>query len=50
MGNFSPRTETPQANLVSGMQWLQSTFANRFNALRGERGHFASEAIKDFTG
>lgn len=31
--------ETPQGNLVSGMQWLQATFANRFNRLRGERGH-----------
>lgn len=31
--------ETPEANLVTGMQWLQSTFANRFNQLRGERGH-----------
>jgi len=31
--------ETPQGNLVDGMRWLQSTFANRFNRLRGERGH-----------
>jgi len=31
--------ETPKANLVPGMQWLQATFANRFNRLRGERGH-----------
>lgn len=31
--------ETPEGNLVSGMQWLQATFANRFNKLRGERGH-----------
>ena len=31
--------ETPDGNLVAGMQWLQSTFANRFNKLRGERGH-----------
>lgn len=31
--------ETPEANLVTGMQWLQATFANRFNRLRGERGH-----------
>lgn len=40
MGNhFHLPVETPQGNLVSGMQWLQSTFANRFNKLRGERGH-----------
>lgn len=31
--------ETPAGNLVAGMQWLQATFANRFNRLRGERGH-----------
>lgn len=31
--------QTPQGNLVAGMQWLQATFANRFNRLRGERGH-----------
>ena len=30
---------TPKANLVEGMQWLQSTFAMRFNRFRGERGH-----------
>jgi putative transposase len=31
--------ETPKGNLVEGMQWLQATFANRFNRFRGERGH-----------
>ena len=31
--------ETPRANLVGGMQWLQGTFSTRFNRLRGERGH-----------
>ena len=31
--------ETPGGNLVAGMHWLQATFANRFNKLRGERGH-----------
>ncbi len=30
---------TPKGNLIFGMQWLQSTFANRFNRLRGENGH-----------
>lgn len=30
---------TEDANLVSGMQWLQSTFANRFNHFVGDRGH-----------
>jgi len=31
--------ETPEANLVEGMRWLQGTFGIRFNALRRERGH-----------
>jgi REP element-mobilizing transposase RayT len=31
--------ETPRANLVEGMHWLQSTFSTRFNRLRQERGH-----------
>jgi putative transposase len=30
---------TPEGNLVAGMQWLQATFANRFNRYRGENGH-----------
>lgn len=30
--------ETPQGNLVAGVHWLQSTFGNRFNRFRGERG------------
>lgn len=31
--------ETPEANLVVGMQWLQSTFGNRFNRVVRQRGH-----------
>lgn len=30
--------ETPRGNLVAGVHWLQSTFGNRFNRFRGERG------------
>jgi REP-associated tyrosine transposase len=30
---------TEDANLVAGMQWLQSTFANRFNRFVRDRGH-----------
>ena len=26
--------ETPEPNLVEGLQWLQSTYANRFNRFR----------------
>lgn len=31
--------ETPEPNLTVGMQWIQSTFANRFNRVVRERGH-----------
>jgi len=31
--------ETPDGRLSCGMQWLQSTFANRFNRLVKDRGH-----------
>lgn len=31
--------KTPEANLVKGMQWFQSTFGNRFNRLIRKRGH-----------
>lgn len=31
--------ETPEPNLVAGMQWLQGTFATRFNRYRRETGH-----------
>jgi putative transposase len=37
--HFHLALETPQANLVRGMQWLEATFANRFNRLRQEQGH-----------
>jgi hypothetical protein len=37
--HFHLAVETPEANLVSGMAWLQGTFANRFNRFHGERGH-----------
>ncbi|CAA7076337.1 transposase [Lentimonas sp. CC4] len=31
--------ETPEPNLVEGMRWLQSTFANRFNRFHHANGH-----------
>lgn len=31
--------ETTYPNLTEGMQWLQGTFANRFNRMRKQRGH-----------
>jgi hypothetical protein len=37
--HFHLALETPLGNLVAGMQWLQSTFANRFNKLRDVHGH-----------
>jgi len=40
MGNhYHLCIQTPEANLVEGMKWLQSTFANRFNRFRQENGH-----------
>jgi putative transposase len=40
MGNhFHLALETPRANLVEGMHWLQCTFATRFNRFRREQGH-----------
>jgi putative transposase len=40
--------ETPQGNLVAGMQWLQATFANRFNRHRGAHGHLFQGRYKAF--
>ena len=40
MGNhYHLLLETSEANLVVGMQWLQSTYTARFNAYHRERGH-----------
>jgi len=40
MGNhYHLCIETPEPNLVEGMRWLQSTFANRFNRFRQSNGH-----------
>ena len=40
MGNhYHLALETPGGNLSGGMQWFESTFANRFNRIRQERGH-----------
>ena len=37
--HFHLALETPRGNLVRGMQWLESVFANRFNRFSGGRGH-----------
>jgi putative transposase len=40
MGNhYHLCLQTPEPNLVEGMRWLQSTFANRFNRFRKSNGH-----------
>lgn len=40
MGNhYHLCIETPEGNLVKGMRWLQSVFANRFNRFRNTNGH-----------
>jgi len=47
--------ETPKANLVDGMHWLQGTLATRFNRFRNERGHlfqgrYQAILLEDFPG
>jgi REP element-mobilizing transposase RayT len=37
--HFHLAIRTPRANLSQGMHWLETTFATRFNRLRGARGH-----------
>ncbi len=37
--HYHVAVETPRANLVEGMHWLQSTFAARFNRFRKANGH-----------
>lgn len=44
--HFHLALETPLGNLVAGMQWLQSTFANRFNRFRHEHGHLFQSRYK----
>ena len=40
MGNhYHLCIQTPEPNLVEGMRWLQSTFANHFNRVRKASGH-----------
>jgi putative transposase len=31
--------ETPQANLVAGMRWFQSTYTRKFNTRHRQGGH-----------
>jgi REP element-mobilizing transposase RayT len=38
--------ETPRANLVRGMQWLNSTYTLRFNARHRKRGHLLQGRYK----
>ncbi len=37
--HFHLALETPEGNLVAGMQWLQATFTNRYNRFRHQAGH-----------
>ncbi len=40
MGNhYHLLLETPESNLIAGMQWLQGTYTKRFNAVHREWGH-----------
>ncbi len=44
--HFHLAVRTPQPNLSAGMQWLQVTFASRFNRLRSEQGHLFQGRFK----
>jgi putative transposase len=38
--------ETPEANLVAGMQWLQNTVTRRFNVRHKKRGRLFGDRYK----
>lgn len=38
--------ETPEANLVAGMQWLQNTYTRRFNTRHGQWGRLFGDRYK----
>ena len=44
--HFHLAVRTPHPNLSVGMQWLQATFATRFNRMRSERGHLFQGRFK----
>jgi len=44
--HFHLAMRTPQPNLSAGMQWLQATFATRFNRMRSEQGHLFQGRFK----
>jgi putative transposase len=44
--HFHLAAETPQPNLSKGMQWMESTFAKRFNRFRKEQGHLFQDRFK----
>ncbi len=39
VNHFHLLLETPEANLVAGMKWLQGTYTQRYNARHRKRGH-----------
>lgn len=44
--HYHAAIETPDANLSMGMQWLQATFANRFNRAHLSHGHLFQGRFK----
>jgi len=46
LSNHHLAIETPEGNLSVGMQWLQSTFANRFNRAHLSHGHLFQGRFK----
>ena len=47
--HYHAAIETLDANLSVGMQWLQATFANRFNKLRKAHGHLFQGRYKSLS-
>ena len=47
MGNhYHMFLETPEANLVEGMKWLQNTYTRRFNMRHGQWGRLFGDRYK----
>jgi len=47
MGNhYHLLVQTPEANLVAGMKWLQSTYTQRYNSRHEVFGHVGGEGFR----
>jgi putative transposase len=48
INHFHLALETPEPNLVAGMQWLLTTFCARYNRFRSQHGHVFQGRYKAF--